>query len=258
MQSYRPAMNQPSLAPTLGGPLRRFDQLLRHVAAGPEGGVATSTSLRELLFVTVLCAALYGASMGTFAAISRPEGGALQILASAGKVPLLFAMTIAVTFPSFYVFCTVNGHQLSAARLLRLQMFGVAIAAAALASLSPVLAFFTLSTESHGFMVLLNTVLFGGAGWFGLRTIWRHAELAFRAEPVAQRPGEPRTNPDARPGRPLLVAWMLTAFIVGAQSSWILRPLIGHPEDSFTVFEARESNAFDGFFDILGRMFAGV
>lgn len=221
--------------------LTRVDRLLRR-ATTAEGADAMATSTKELLAIAIAGATIYGAAMGLYALCARGAPGLLQMLAATAKVPLLFALTIAVTFPSFYVLTAVGGIPASARELLRMQMLGTALATTLLASLGPITAFFTISTDSHAFMVVLSAVFFAVAGAVGLRLVWRRGRMLLH-----EAGGELR----APTARWLLRGWLLIAVIVAAQSAWILRPLIGEPQHGFVLLEPRSANAFTGFFEIL-------
>jgi hypothetical protein len=223
--------------------VQRIDALLRQVAGG--GGEVTEAvpTTRQLLGIGIACGATYGLAMGLHAASMRGWPGVAQMLSAALKVPCLFLLTIAVTYPSFYVLSVVRGGASDARQLLQAQLVGTALATALLASLGPITVFFTLSTESHGFMVLLNAAFFAVAAVLGLRAVWTRGKAALGAGPGA-----------GSRGLGLLRAWFVIAVAVGAQSAWILRPLVGRPGDGFVLFESRESNALAGFLEILGDM----
>lgn len=128
---------------------------------------------------------VYGFFMGWFSLFNRPpqlpldasatapetEAGVgtdwRQVLASTVKVPLLFILTLIVTFPSLYVFNTLVGSRLLGPAVLRLLVAGMAVTMAVLASFGPIVAFFSVTTESYAFIVLLNVVLFAVAGILG-------------------------------------------------------------------------------------------
>jgi hypothetical protein len=127
-----------------------------------------------LAIVLVVLAAFYGACMGCFAlfrASQPPELGpsAMQVLASAVKTPALFFLTLLVTFPSLYVFNALVGSRLQVIDVLRLLVAALAVNVAVLAAFGPIVAFFSVSTESYAFMVLLNVVVFAVAGFLGLQ-----------------------------------------------------------------------------------------
>ncbi len=84
--------------------------------------------------------------------------------ASAVKVPMLLFLTLLVTFPSLYVFNALVGSRLSFGAVVRLIVAAMGVVTAVLASFATILVFFTLSTTSYAFMVLLNVVMFSLAG----------------------------------------------------------------------------------------------
>lgn len=122
----------------------------------------------RLSVVVLTLAIVYGVCMGAFA-IFRPGGPVYdQLLASSVKVPALFFLTLLVTFPSLYVFNALVGSRLGFIALFRLLMASLSVNVAVLASLGPIVAFFSVTTTSYPFMVLLNVLVFAGAGGLGL------------------------------------------------------------------------------------------
>ncbi len=124
-------------------------------------------AVRTLLIACASLGALYGVFMGLFAAMG-PNVNIGQLLASSLKVPLLFLLTLVVTFPSLYVFSALADTKLRPLETLRLLLASVAVTLSLLASFGPVTGFFTLSTDSYAFMKLLNVALFGISGIAGL------------------------------------------------------------------------------------------
>jgi hypothetical protein len=194
------------------------------------------------------------------------------------KLPALFLCTLAVTFPSLYVFSALAGTQLDLVATLRVLLSAIAVNLAVAASLGTILGFFTLSTTSYSFMVVLNVVLLGISGVVGLGYLHRSlALLAFApapppgAEPAAafasssgaeQAPAEAAqmARPSAgavrtRGARGVFRVWTVIYALVGLQMGWLLRPFIGHPAAAFTLFRARTGNFFIGLFDNLSRLF---
>ena len=133
------------------------------------------------------------------------------------KVPALFFLTLIVTLPSLYVFNALVGSRLTLSTVIRLLVAALGVMLAVLASLGPIVAFFSVSTTSYPFMVLLNVVVFAASGFLGLafllQTLHR-LSLAATARPrrrsdsappaseaspaVVEPPGAPR--PARRPG----------------------------------------------------------
>ena len=162
----------------------------------PAGGLAV---------VTVLLAALYGACMGSFA-ILHPDGtGILQVIASAVKLPALFFLTLAVTLPSLYVFNALVGSRLTIVSVVRLMVAMLGVMMAVLASLGPIVVFFSLSTTSYPFMKLLNVVVCAVAGFLGmaflLRTLHRLVlvQETYDVAPAAPPPPSPGAPPVESP-----------------------------------------------------------
>ena len=157
--------------------LLELDALLRgEVTSEKElGDGLLEVSARGLSIIVLVLAMLYGVCMGSFSLLKEvpPElvGGwhrVAQLLATTVKVPALFFLTLAITFPSLYVFNALVGSRLRLLNLLRLLIASLAVNVAVLASLGLIVAFFSLSTNSYPFVVLLNVVVFSVSGVLGL------------------------------------------------------------------------------------------
>jgi hypothetical protein len=277
---------------------RALDRVLR-------GDATKLPALREgtidipagtLVTVLVILGMIAGACTGLFAVITRysedPEHaiqGWQQLLASTAKVPLLFCLTLLVTFPSLYVFNALVGSRLSIVAMLRLLVAALCVMMAVLASLGPIVAFFAVSTTSYPFMKLLNVVAYAIAGSLGLsfllQTLHR-LSLAQMAEdapagvaaplppeeagqpPVAGAVQPPPPRPFTTPGalervrawqldprvRTIFRIWVVVFGLVGAQMSWVLRPFIGDPDKGFSFFRERESHFFQAVFEAVRKL----
>ena len=124
---------------------------------------------RGLSVVIILLGMFYGACMGSFAVFNRSGGEWMQLLATTVKVPLLFFLTLVITFPSLYVFNALVGSRLSLLSVLRLLVAALGVMLAVLASMGTIVLFFGLSTTSYPFMLLLNVVVYAVSGILGLR-----------------------------------------------------------------------------------------
>jgi ABC-type multidrug transport system fused ATPase/permease subunit len=151
--------------------IQHLDRILRGEATRlPElRGGSITVPAAALAGVLALLGMFYGACMGSFAVTGSGSGYWRQIIASAIKVPGLFLLTLAVTFPSLYVFNALVGSRLTATALLRLLTAAVAVMMAVLASMGTIVMFFSFSTTSYPFMVLMNVAVFAVAGLLGLR-----------------------------------------------------------------------------------------
>jgi hypothetical protein len=187
---------------------RELDRILRGSALAP--GARFEVPLGPLVVVNVLLAALYGACMGFFGVFGRAEPDFRFLLADALKVPLLFLLTLVVTFPSLYVFNALIGSRLGALDLARVLTAALGVHVAVLAAFGPIVAFFSVTTTSYPFILLLNVAVFTlGAGFaiaFLLRTVDRLALPSVPAAapvPVPAAPtGEPGSAPESPVGAP--------------------------------------------------------
>jgi hypothetical protein len=239
-----------------------------------------ATRLRDLRDATIhvtlwrialgaaLLAAVHGVCMSAFTAINRPQDAGAALLATALKVPALFLLTVAVTFPSLYVFNALVGSRLLIPAVLRLIVAALGVTTAVLSSLGPIVAFFSFTTESYPFMVLLNVAVFAVAGILGavflLQTLHRLTWVMHGPPPApaAEEGTAPPTTPDD-PGEPLSALdpvadhllgrhvravfriWVIVFGLVGAQLGWVLRPFIGAPTAPFAWLRPRSSSFFE-------------
>jgi hypothetical protein len=249
------------------------------------------------LAVVILCLAMiYGVCMG-FYSLTRPDGPLyLQSFATLLKVPALFFLTLLVTFPSLYVFNALVGSRLNLLTILRLLIAFLAVTLAVLASLGTIVAFFSVSTESYPFMVLLNVLTFALSGFLGLSFLLQTLNrLDVARRHVPRPPAAPKaieveaenanesgkdddfelvTSVQAEPNedisaldrvgdatlaqkvRTVFTCWMIVFAIVGAQMSWVLRPFIGARSAPFQWFRPRGSNFFEAVFHTLLNLFS--
>ncbi len=258
---------------------RQIDSLLRggYTQDGKLKAESFELPVRTMVVASIALGAIYGACMGLFAVL-RPDPSVPQLLATTVKVPLLFLATLVVTYPSLYVFAALARSPLSAASMLKLLVAAVAVNLAVLASFGPVTGFFTLSTDSYAFMVLLSVAFFVVSGAVGLGFLSRAISSVFRKEEQAVEASDAladaqgdvkdikvRQNErrDARlregpnPGRKVLRVWVVIYAIVGAQMAWIMRPFIGAPNLEFSFFRQRGGNFIKAFFEALGDLLAG-
>ncbi|HVR73438.1 MAG TPA: hypothetical protein VMT52_03865 [Planctomycetota bacterium] len=157
-----------------------IDRVLR---GGSDAGKAAPwrERLRLLAASGVLLGTVYGVFMGLYGAL-RPQAPSLaQLAVTTLKVPLLFLLTLLVTFPSLYVLAALADFPVRFRQLLGLLLAGTVVTLALLASLGPVTGFFTLSTESYPFMVVLNVVFFAASGLAGLIFLRRALDAAVDA-----------------------------------------------------------------------------
>ncbi len=242
----------------------QLDRILR-------GEVTTLTAIRQKKFdvpviglshVLIVLGIAYGLCMGIFSLTSSGSGDWRQVLASMFKVPALFVLTLIVTSPSLYVFNALFGSRLRLVPMIQLMIGSLAVTMAVLSSIGPVVAFFSCSTSSYSFIVILNVIAFAIAGVLGLgfllqtlhrMTIAEEESVAVSSEssspaisevesPAAVKSSNVLSNIDHR--RASRTVWMIFRIwvvvfgLVGSQMAWILRPFIGSPHEPFTLFRS--------------------
>jgi hypothetical protein len=262
---------------------RDLDRILR-------GDVTRISALREgrfdvpiggITFVLVVLGLISGACVGSFSVFRVGGPFVEQWTASTVKVPLLFFLTLLVTFPSLYVFNALVGSKLQILSLMRLLVASIGVTMAVLAAFGPIIAFFSVSTTSYPFMILLNVFVFGVSGLLGLKfllqTLHRlslvDAPLPPAANANAADPGhsissdkpaaEPKGALDPLEGHPLgrhvttvFRCWVILFGLVGAQMGWVLRPFIGDPNRPFEWFRTRQSNFFEAVMQSIEMLFS--
>jgi len=250
-----------------------LDRILRgeltQVSSLKRGGIEISP--RRLSVIIVVLGMVYGACMGTFALFRMKEPHGWQVLASMVKVPMLFYLTLLVTLPSLYVFNALVGSRLTLATVVRLLVASLGVMVAVLASLGPIVAFFSVSTTSYPFMLLFNVVVCGVSGALGLLFLLQtlHRLSILDSEVTQTRGGEgsglaePAGALDPVANRVLgkhvktvFQLWVIVFALVGAQMGWVLRPFVGIPDLPFVWFRGRESNFFQAVFRTFQSLFS--
>lgn len=258
--------------------LKELDRILRgeatQAAALRQGTIPVVAE--QLAAGVLLLGLVYGLCMGSYAVFSRDEPEFRQLVASVLKVPALLFLTVLVTFPSLYVFSALAGCRLTLPAMLRLVAVALSVLAAVLASLGPIVAFFSLTTSNYPFVVLLNVAVFVVAWVLGvgflLQALHRLSGIDSADAPRAAIPPEQAGvhNPEPaaavpaeRPGRVVtsfvklvFYLWVVTFAFVGAQMSWVLRPMVGNPQEPFVWFAGRDSSSFfEGLWQALVNLF---
>jgi hypothetical protein len=243
----------------------------------------------RLSVIIVVLGMIYGLCMGCFALFRMDRTHAFQLIASMVKVPLLFYLTLLVTLPSLYVFNALVGSRLTLSALVRLLVASLGVMMAVLASLGPIVAFFSMTssatTASYHFMVLFNVVVFGVSGTLGLLFLLQTLHRLSVAGRAASRPAVPATpsapsesesEPVGAPSaaepagaldrldnrvlsghvKTVFRLWVIVFALVGSQMSWVLRPFVGNPAVPFTWLRVRESNFFQAVLEHLHKLFS--
>jgi hypothetical protein len=276
MSTEKPAMKRPGIASWL----RELDLLLRgdltRVSSLRRGGLELNSG--RLSLIIIVLAMIYGVCMGTFAVFRSQGADPVQMLASMLKVPLLFYLTLLVTFPSLYVFNALVGSRLGLVTVVRLLVASLGVMVAVLSSLGPIVAFFSVTTSSYPFMLLFNVVVFTVAGTLGMAFLLQtlHRLSVVDSQPLAPSPRSAEAEPESlfavdEPSgaldplenrvlsqhvKTVFRLWVIVFALVGAQMGWVLRPFVGSPHSPFTWLRPRDSNFFQAVFRTFQSLFS--
>ena len=88
---------------------RELDSLLRGERTSRLDDGEIQLSISRFALLTIILGIAYGFFMGWFAAFGDRPDGWKQLLATSVKLPALFLLTLAITFPSLYVFNALVG-----------------------------------------------------------------------------------------------------------------------------------------------------
>jgi len=154
-----------------------------------------------LVLVTVTGCGLFGFAVGSFVDL---KVAALD----AAKMVGIAAFSFVLCFPTLYVFATISGAKLSAARIAVLGLVFTATLGSLLAALSPILWLFSVSTEKAAFIVVLTCMFAALAVGFVARPISAAVEKGIVAKPVG------------------LNVWLVVFVVVALQTITLVRPML--------------------------------
>jgi hypothetical protein len=267
--------------------LRALDRILRgettSLPALQQNGL--NVPIWGLLILIDALGLLYGLCMGVFDLTAGTPDACKQTVSCMLKVPALFLLTLLVTTPSLYVFNAMVGSRLYFGSMIRLLIAALAVMLAVLASIGPIVAFFSFTTTSYPFMILLNVLIFSVAGCLGMSFLLQslHRMTVFQAfdqleaavEPlptatVEQTRSSDWKSPDSpapmgpldrlpnrapiRSVRLIFQIWVIVFSLVGTQMAWVLSPFLGHRNQHFILFRPTGSNFFLGVWQNISRL----
>jgi hypothetical protein len=214
---------------------RLVDDVLRRRAAAEWNRAGTTRAMAVLL---LLCAAGYGASMGSYSGIGsvRPW----QVVYSALKTPLLLTASFAIALPSFVVLNTLLGLRDDLRQAIRAVAASQAGLTVVLVSLAPFTFFWYASGPSYRSATLFNAAMFAIAG--------------FAAQYLLRENYRPLVAKDSRHTL-MRRAWLGAYAFVGVQMGWVLRPFVGDPRMPVTFFR---EEAWDNAYVILVKLVWGA
>ena len=222
-----------------------IDQILRdHTVRSTE---APTLSIRKVAIVVVALAPVYGLAMGSYAYVVGERNLIQQIpqmLCSGIKVPLLIAITVLVSLPSFFVINTLLGLRSDFRESLKAIVAAQAGLVIILCSLFPLTLFSYISMG--GSEVSYQLAILFNAAMFGLASVTAQVQLHSYYRQLIER--------DVR-HRWMARMWIFVYAFVGIQAGYVLRPFIGNPVQP-TAFLRKDSfrNAYVELFRLANRV----
>src|SRR5213595_3248613 len=202
-------------------------------------GVGLRSKLRYAVVTIVALAGFFGMVAGAYS-------GPAQALSAAIKLPFLFFATFAVCFPAFYVVQVLVGSRLRLLQVVVLVLGALALTSVLLAAFVPITAFFLVTGANYYFQHLLNIVIAGVAGLFGMYAL--HDGLSVVCEKRGVYPRKALT---------IMRAWALLFAFVGIQLAWTLRPFLGDRNQPFQVFGRYQGNFYAAIIYAMNKLLQG-
>ena len=230
------------------------DQVLRRqpiefTASDAKGGEGR-ISLRRTASIVMVFGPVYGAAMGAYAWVAGERtllDQIPQMFYSGIKVPLLIAVTVLISLPSFFVINTLLGLRDDFRDSLTAIISAQAGMVMILASLFPLTLFVYVSTShmdvSYPLAILAN------AGMFGLASVSAQVLLRGYYSPLVTKNARHRW---------MVRSWILVYAFVGIQASYVLRPFIGNPGTPVSFFRKDSfENAYVRVFELTADVIRG-
>jgi hypothetical protein len=208
--------------------LREPEDLLERLNAEPEH---QATLLLQLVLITAL-------GFGAFGFVLGLDRSVWMALLAAPKLVFVGLGSLAICLPALHVYGRLLGSRSTALQTAGEGLTAMAVTGLTLLALCPVLlAFSHLTDGTRGgyFDVVLGACAL--ASFAGLRGLI----LLYRASGEAGRPTQH------------LLAWAAILGLVGLQSAWLIRPIVGRPgEEHLALLRPLERTAFVALADTLG------
>lgn len=185
----------------------------------------------RLVFATAGCGAAFGLALGL-------PGGVAACIATAIKFPLVLLGSAAIGLPALRLATALSGLRLRTAQVSALLLQALATAGATMAALAPlaVVGWLTAST-------------WGAGDWYA----YRRAVAAFTV--VAMLGGLVGASRLLRALPVLAVGpWAGLFGAAGMQLGWLLRPVVGQPEQAFALLRPLMSNGLAEVLVLLGTV----
>lgn len=190
-------------------------------------GVRLQSKISALFVSSSICFAIYGAIIGASHSWAQALSGAI-------KLPVFYLLTLIICFPTLFFFNVLFGSRSSFQQHFVVLLTAIAVMSVLLFSLAPVTLFFMITApNSYQFFKLLNVLIFGITGIFGVKFLYEGIQLLSQQDEVGKKT---RTS--------ILRSWLFLYAFVGVQLGWFLRPFFGSPGSKFELFRKVGGNFY--------------
>ena len=158
----------------------------------------------------------------------------MQALTGAIKLPAFYLLTLMICFPTLFFFNVLFGSRSSITTAFCRITHSVSVISVLFLALHQSLYSFLITTpNSYQFFKILNVLIFGITGSFGVKFLYDGMQLLSQQDEVGKGT---RTT--------ILRSWLLLYGFVGMQLGWFLRPFFGAPDTKFELFRAVQGNFY--------------
>ena len=232
------------VTPALESPFEHAARVLRD-RRGLTDAILSGREHRSLITALTAVAAAGAAVFGLAVGL---QGGLLQAVLSAIKLPLVLLGAAGISLPLLHLGCALSGRRLLPQQLSALVLQALATAAVTMAGLAPLVVVVWLSLGALPLHDHALSCAEGGcqAQWYAYRRVVL-ATVGVAA--LGGLSGATRLI-GVLPLRALL-PWTAALGLAGVQLSWLLRPLVGMPEGPTVFFRAIEANGLQKIVEAL-------
>lgn len=144
-------------------------------------GIRLQNKISSLFVSSSIFFAIYGAIIGASHSWAQALSGAI-------KLPAFYLLTLIICFPTLFFFNVLFGSRSSIQQHFVVLLTSVSVISVLLFSLAPVTLFFLITTpDSYQFFKLLNVLIFGITGIFGVKFLYEGMQLLSQQDEVGKK-----------------------------------------------------------------------
>ncbi|MGA2297648.1 MAG: hypothetical protein ABSG15_08885 [FCB group bacterium] len=156
-----------------------------------------------------------------------------QSIAAGIKLFVLFILSIAICFPTFYVIQIIVGSRIKLMNLIAIILSGALLSSWILVAFIPIVIFFMITGGNYYFLQLLHIAIMAFASFFGMKLIIEALKYNCENENIY-----PKT------GVTIFRLWVVIFLFVSIQLGWNLRPFMSQKTETFQIFRNYEGNFY--------------